>query len=81
MLAKEGEGNDVTQTSHMLLAISLQSGISGHLRKIPLKKKRKTTFYFISFPLSLPFPVHSDCRIHPLLSRVAVPSLISGTKH
>lgn len=82
MLAKEGEGNDITQRSRMLLAISLQSGISGHLRQIPLKKKKKrTTFYFIPFLLSLPFPVHSDCKIHPLLSRVAVPSLISGTKH
>lgn len=66
----------------MLLAISQQSEISGHLRHIPLKKKnQKKPFYFISFFLPLPFPVYSDCKIHPLLSRVAVPSLISGTKH
>lgn len=56
MLAKEGEGNDITQRSRMLLAISLQSGISGHLRQIPLKKKKKKEQLFILFPFFFPSP-------------------------
>lgn len=56
MLAKEGEGNDISQRSRMLLAISLQSGISGHLRQIPLKKKKKNNFLFYSLSSFPPLP-------------------------
>lgn len=81
MLAKEEEGRDITQRSHMLLAISQQSGASGHSWQILFF----FFFFFLHIFAFLPLPSLSPCiqtvKIHPLLSGVAVPSLISGTKH